>query len=1041
MRYGILGHLEVTNGTGTVPIPHGRSRLLLAVLLVHADEPVASDRLIDALWGETPPPSASKSLHNLISGLRKSLGDGRLITHPRGGYQLSINGDEIDAASFEALTGDARDALTSGDLEHGARLLREALALWRGPAFGELAYETALLADVARLEELRLVAVEDRIDADLALGRHAKLVAELEALIVAHPLRERLRAQLIVALYRSGRQADALRAYTDARRHLVDELGIEPGPALRDLERQVLEQDPALDPPRPAPSAAQAPPARRLLLARPWQLAAAGVLLLAAVIVTALVAGGTEPEPTGAATAAARTGDLLVAIDPATNKLDERVPVGGNPTSVAIAGGAAWVLNARDRTLSRVDVQTGTTRGFSSETNIVELAGSEHALWAAQSAEVKPGRTFFNTYGVPSQLTSFDPSTGVPRATTKLPIPKHSSTLATVPGRLMATDGDVTWVLSRPGWVHRVDTRTGERRTLRLRGAAVIAIAAGDGQVWGYAPSNLVRLDPETGRKLATVPLAASWIDTLAVGEGFVWGTDPYSGVLWRVDPRTNTAVTVDVGPGVDTVAVGAGAVWAASSELGTVSRVDPETHRTTATVKVPGTPNGLAVGAGRVWVSVAGAGQGLPAAGGLREDAGVTALPGPPCSSVLTDERGDPDLLIASHLPFGAMRATTLPMSDAVAFVLRRHKFRAGRFTLGLQACDHASPSSGYSDDPLICERNARLFAENPAVVGVVGPLDSPCAWAMLPILNAADDGPPSLVSPTNSDPHLLRDEPTDPDDTLGELYPTGQRGYARVLPADDYDVAAGVLVAGRYGNGRVFFLDSEVDASYDMAWTYFERAANRAGVEIAGHRNWDIDAPRHRRLAEQVRASGADSVYIAAGIGANSGQVLRDLRDTLEPDVQIIAGHNFLPVPVLYAEAGPAARGVLITTPGPDPNELTPAGRRFVREFGDTQRGHAVTGWDVRTAAATEVLLDAIARSDGTRDSVAGALERTRLADSVMGPLTLDANGEPVDNAFTYVRVQHGRGRQDILDSVEGAEPVGTVDPQAELVGAADR
>ena len=250
-----------------------------------------------------------------------------------------------------------------------------------------------------------------------------------------------------------------------------------------------------------------------------------------------------------------------------------------------------------------------------------------------------------------------------------------------------------------------------------------------------------------------------------------------------------------------------------------------------TATIKVPGTPSGLAVGAGRVWVSVVGTGLDLPAAGGLRKNARATALSGPPCSSVLTDERGDPDLLIASDLPFGAMRATTLPMSDAVTFVLRRHKFRAGRFTLGLQSCDHASPKSGYTDW-LVCERHARLFAENPRVIGVVGPLDSNCTAAMLPILNRASDGPPSLVSPTNGDPQLARDEPANPDDVLGELYPTGRRGYARVYPADDYDAAAGALIAGQYGNGRVFFLDSDFDARYDMAWTFFHRAARRAGV-----------------------------------------------------------------------------------------------------------------------------------------------------------------------------------------------------------------
>src|SRR5689334_3593366 len=138
MRYRILGPLEVSDRTGTVPVPHGRARLLLAVLLVHADTPVPNDRLIDALWGDAPPPTASRSLHNLVSGLRKSLGDGRLVTHPRGGYQLTLDGDEIDAARFDALSDEGRDALAAGDPQRGAQLLRDALALWRGPAFGEL---------------------------------------------------------------------------------------------------------------------------------------------------------------------------------------------------------------------------------------------------------------------------------------------------------------------------------------------------------------------------------------------------------------------------------------------------------------------------------------------------------------------------------------------------------------------------------------------------------------------------------------------------------------------------------------------------------------------------------------------------------------------------------------------------------------------------------------------------------------------------------------------------------------------------------------
>jgi YVTN family beta-propeller protein len=1035
MRYGILGHLEVYDGTGTVPIAQGRARLLLAVLLVHAGEPVSSDRLIDALWGETPPPTASRSLHNLVSGLRKSLGDGRLVTHPRGGYQLSLNGDELDAARFETLSSDGRDALAGGDADRGARLLRDALALWRGPAFGELAYEAALQADVARLEELRLVAVEDRIDADLALGRHAKLVAELEALVVQHPLRERLRGQLMLALYRSGRQADALGAYADARRHLVDELGIEPGPALRELERAVLEQDRALDLPRSPPRTPSAAAPLAAALRRPWRLAAAGAVLVAAVIVAALVAGGSAPERTGASATAAG-GDLLVAINPATNTLAEQVGVGGGPTTVTVAGGAVWVINTADRTISRVDLQTKAARTFSTDAGIVDLAGSDDALWAAQSLAARPERAFFDTFGVATQVTRIDPLTGVARTTTKLPVPK-GPTLRPEPNGLIAADGDATWALSRPGWVHRIDTRTGQPLALRNRRAD--AIAAGDGQVWVFEKGDVLRLDPKTGRKLARVPLAAQWIDALAVGEGAVWGADTFSGLVWRVDPQTNTARTVEVGRGVDAVAAGDGAVWAASGELGTVSRIDPETNEVTATIKVPGTPRGLAVGGGRVWVSVAGSGLALPAAGGLRANARVTTLSAPPCSSVLTDRRGDPDLLIASDLPLQAPRATTLPMSDAVAFVLREHKFRAGRFTLGLQSCDGASSETGVAT-VLSCRRNARLYARNPAVIGIVGPLNSYCAGEMLPILGNAKGGPPALVSPTNSDPELVRDEPDNPEDVLGELYPTGQRGYARVYPADDYELAAGAVIAQRHGNGRVFYLEDEF-TRFGPNWAWFRRAARRAGVKVAGHGIWKVKGKRYRELAERVRASGADSVYIGSATPLNSGQVIRDLRKTLDPDVQIIGGQGFTPVSILYENTGPAARGVLVTSAGAFPGGLGPTGRKFVEAFGADQTGHPVSNLDVHAAAATEVLLDAIARSDGTREGVARALKETRLDDSVLGPIELDANGEPVSNLFSILRIERGGAPQNVLLATEGTVPVGTIDPPADLVGAAER
>ena len=245
MEFRILGPLEVHVGERVLPLSGVRQRTVLAILLLRAGEVVSSDRLIDGLWGERPPPSGIDALQVCVWRLRKMLPEGTVVTEGRG-YRLAVAGEQIDAGRFERLAGEGRAALAKGDPERSARLLREALDLWSGPALADFAYEPFAQGEIARLEELRVLTVEERLEADLACGRAAELVGELEALVGAHPLRERLRGQLMRALYRSGRQAEALGAYQDARRALVDELGIEPSPALRDLERAILAQDPAL---------------------------------------------------------------------------------------------------------------------------------------------------------------------------------------------------------------------------------------------------------------------------------------------------------------------------------------------------------------------------------------------------------------------------------------------------------------------------------------------------------------------------------------------------------------------------------------------------------------------------------------------------------------------------------------------------------------------------------------------------------------------------------------------------------------------------
>jgi DNA-binding SARP family transcriptional activator len=266
VEFRILGPLEVWDERGEVSLGGPKPRALLAVLLLHPNEVVSNDRLIEELWGGDSPERAAASLRVNISRLRKALPRDVLRTRSPG-YFVRVEPDELDLQRFERLVDEARELLTRGLAADASERLRGALSLWRGPALADFAYESFAQAAIGRLEEIRLAAVELRIDADLALGRHNELVGELEALVGEQPLRERLRGYLMTALYRAGRQAEALDAYSDARRALVDELGIEPGPALQGLERAILRQDPALDVEAPARGGVRGVAERSILVA------------------------------------------------------------------------------------------------------------------------------------------------------------------------------------------------------------------------------------------------------------------------------------------------------------------------------------------------------------------------------------------------------------------------------------------------------------------------------------------------------------------------------------------------------------------------------------------------------------------------------------------------------------------------------------------------------------------------------------------------------------------------------------------------------
>src|SRR2546423_1508963 len=369
MEFRILGPLEVVEDGNPVALGTLKERLVLGVLLLHANEFVSRERLIDDLWGDAPPPTARKAVNVYLSQLRKALTRGGIdpITTGPGAYRLDVDVEDVDAGRMQILVASARELAATGELENAAERFREALSLWRGPTLAGLLLESRGRDEVAQLDEFRVATLMDRIDCDLALGRQEQVLGELDVLVREHPLRERLRAQQMLALYRAGRQADALDAYAEARGSLVDELGIEPSPALQRLQQAILRHDASLEAPAgtaagnggapaeaaPPPTPAARPEVRRLRRLRPrrWQLALAGLVILAASVAAAIVSGSSGGSPHVVP-------NSLVRLDPRSGKPTLVVPVGVEPGPIAFTPTAIWTVNHGDRTVSRYDLRT-----------------------------------------------------------------------------------------------------------------------------------------------------------------------------------------------------------------------------------------------------------------------------------------------------------------------------------------------------------------------------------------------------------------------------------------------------------------------------------------------------------------------------------------------------------------------------------------------------------------------------------------------------------------------------------------------------------
>ena len=387
------------------------------------------------------------------------------------------------------------------------------------------------------------------------------------------------------------------------------------------------------------------------------------------------------------------------------------------------------------------------------------------------------------------------------------------------------------------------------------------------------------------------------------------------------------------------------------------------------------------------------------------------------------------PRFLVVSDLSLrGGPRFVTPQMSAAVLHVLRQRSFRAGRYPVAYQSCDDSTARTGLFDERK-CAANAKAYADAPDVIGVVGPYNSGCAYAEIPIAGRAGL---AIVSPTNSDVGVTRPAFGAPRGALRALYPTERRTYARLMSPDDAQAAADAQLAMRLGARRIFVLD---DGGYGAGIAaYFKRAASRLGARIVGAARWDPRAPRARRLAARIRRSGAQAVFLCGLIDTSAGEVLAAVKRALPAPV--IGCDGLLPAGLLFEHAGADARGTYVSIEGLVNERLPARGKAFLRDFGATQPGARVDVAAVYAAQAADLLMDAIARSDGTRASVSTQLLRSRLRDGLVGGLRIDANGDPASAPITIVRLEHAGGADAIL-SYEGARVDRVITPPRRLRG----
>jgi ABC-type branched-subunit amino acid transport system substrate-binding protein len=714
---------------------------------------------------------------------------------------------------------------------------------------------------------------------------------------------------------------------------------------------------------------------------------AAGLLVTAVVVASAIVAltstnGGRPTAPAG-------TG--VAAIGATGSKVSSLIESASAPSNLTVGDGAVWVLSSQDGTVSRIDPKTkAMTQRIRTTGVVTDIAAGAGALWLGRGRHSTSGG--FITGGV----SRVDPRTG--RIT-------HTVTLS---NRGVNADGaswnwgyptllvgaGAVWVVNPDQTISRLDPRTGAlAKTIDVHAGA---IAVGPEGVWFLNGDAVTRIDPRTDRVGQTIRVGSPAPDAIAVGAGSVWVSAPQEGVVWRVEPGPSPVrSTVRVGEGVTYIAYGAGSVWAANNVDGTVTRIDARTSEVKATIPVGGA-QALAAGVGAAWVSFAGGSE-------------SGTLPASSCGE-LVSATPKPDVQIVSDLPLqGSTSDGPRAMTDAIRQVLRQHDFRAGRFTVGYRSCDNSTRQTGNFENRR-CAADANAFARAKDVVALIGPYNSNCAQLEIPILNRAPGGPLAMVGATTTYSGLTRGPGLAPPEGYRHepqvYYPTGVRNFVRLMPGDDQLAGAQAVLAKQLGLRRVYVLDDGGAVTAELLADPFRRAARRLGVGIAGSATFDPESKDYRPVVDSIARARPDGLVLAADPLHGGDTMLKALRARLGSRLPIMAHYFFGFVPDVLRRTGPAAKGLYVASNDVSRSvaPLTPAAQRFVDDLGESAKQFQGV---LEAGQAAELVVQAIARSDGSRASVLRALRASRVKGGLLGTFSFDRNGDSTAALVPIMRI----------------------------------